>query len=485
MEELIRDAGYIPAISEERSTFRFIICNRELCSFLKGFGRYAIGKKLSGQCFNLEHERKKALYEGYFSADGYAGKNGAMQTTTISAELAAGIAQIARDVFHRPVSISKKNPERICVIDGRQVNGHPLYCVTVSPNERYGYYKDGFIWCLVKNIEHRYERRTVFNIGVKTDETYTANGIVVHNCQPFSVAGQRKGAEDNRYLWPHMLRAIHEVRPDWVIGENVAGILTMVQPGEETEVGSQSTLFSESEPVFKRRQQYVVETICLDLEREGYSVQPVLILACSVGAPHRRDRIWFIAHRNGPGLQAERAEQQPAGTAGDHPCDASSYSAGYGNTPSGEGPQMEAGPCAIPAQPAQWGKEAQRPERLSGLLRDAAAHSGSQRCRCGGCNGEKRQDYCDTEREDTEDQSERACLECRAWKDGRTSAHADGEGLEGCGKLGESGEERPDTGKEQPSRFLRPDWKEFPTQPPVCSRDDGFSARLDGITFSQ
>ena len=134
-------------------------------------------------------------------------------------------------------------------------------------------------------------------------------------CQPFSLAGQRKGADDNRYLWPHMLRAIHEIRPDWVIGENVAGILTMVQPGQETEVGSQSTLFGESEPVFKRRQQYVVETICRDLEREGYSVQPVLIPACAVGAPHRRDRVWFIAHRDSPGLQAQGTEQPPAGIA--------------------------------------------------------------------------------------------------------------------------------------------------------------------------
>ena len=79
----------------------------------------------------------------------------------------------------------------------------------------------------------------------------------------------------------------------------------MVQPGQETEVGSQSTLFSEGEPVFKRRQQYVVETICRDLEREGYSVRPVLIPACAVGAPHRRDRVWFIAHRDCAGLQTE------------------------------------------------------------------------------------------------------------------------------------------------------------------------------------
>lgn len=118
-------------------------------------------------------------------------------------------------------------------------------------------------------------------------------------CQPFSLAGQRKGADDNRYLWPEMLRAIREIRPTWVIGENVAGILTMVQSGEETEMGSQTALFGEDNR--KRvllRQEYVVETICKDLEREGYSVQPLLIPACAIGAPHRRDRVWFVAHRN-------------------------------------------------------------------------------------------------------------------------------------------------------------------------------------------
>ena len=116
-------------------------------------------------------------------------------------------------------------------------------------------------------------------------------------CQPFSLAGKRKGAEDNRYLWPQMLRAIREIRPTWVVGENVAGILTMVQPGEETEMGFQTSIFGEDDRKrVLQRQEYATETICRDLEREGYSVQPFVIPACAVGAPHRRDRVWFIAH---------------------------------------------------------------------------------------------------------------------------------------------------------------------------------------------
>lgn len=114
-------------------------------------------------------------------------------------------------------------------------------------------------------------------------------------CQPFSVAGQRKGADDNRYLWPEMLRVIRETRPLWVIGENVAGITNMVQPGSETDVETKSDQDEENYKETILEQEYIINTICDDLEREGYSVQPIIVPACGVGAPHKRYRIWFIA----------------------------------------------------------------------------------------------------------------------------------------------------------------------------------------------
>lgn len=115
-------------------------------------------------------------------------------------------------------------------------------------------------------------------------------------CQPFSVAGDRRGAQDDRYLWPEMLRAIREIRPTWIVGENVGGIVSMVQPGEEVDVESQASLFEENYTETIHRQEFVIETICRDLENIGYSVQPLVIPACAVEAPHRRDRIWLIAH---------------------------------------------------------------------------------------------------------------------------------------------------------------------------------------------
>lgn len=115
-------------------------------------------------------------------------------------------------------------------------------------------------------------------------------------CQPFSCAGSRRGAEDDRYLWPEVLRGVDEIRPNWFIGENVAGITSMVLPGDEIKVGSYTDLEGESYLETEMRQQFIVDRICNDLESIGYSVQPIIIPACAVGAPHRRDRIWFIAN---------------------------------------------------------------------------------------------------------------------------------------------------------------------------------------------
>jgi DNA (cytosine-5)-methyltransferase 1 len=89
-------------------------------------------------------------------------------------------------------------------------------------------------------------------------------------CQPYSMAGKRKGKEDERHLWPEMLRAIREIQPNWIVGENVPGIINW----------SGGLVFHE------------VQT---DLEAEGYEVFPVILPAISVNAPHKRERIWFIA----------------------------------------------------------------------------------------------------------------------------------------------------------------------------------------------
>lgn len=295
LHHIIQRAGFKYTLSEEKTVFKCIICDKWLCEFLRDFGKYAHGKHLSPQCFMLDRNRKKALLEGWF-ADGYRKPNGVQCVTTVSERLALDMAQIARDVYLCPVSISRKTCKRVCVIEGREVNERPQYCVTISNCEKYGFYEDGFVWCNIKSIRREKELNEVFNLSVNEEHSYNVYGIAVHNCQPFSLAGQRKGADDNRYLWPQMLRAIREIRPTWVVGENVAGILTMVQPGAEVEVGVQASLFGEDyRKRVLHRQEYVIETICRDLEREGYAVQPLLIPACAVGAPHRRDRIWFIA----------------------------------------------------------------------------------------------------------------------------------------------------------------------------------------------
>ncbi len=104
-------------------------------------------------------------------------------------------------------------------------------------------------------------------------------------CQPFSVAGKRTGQDHDSYLWPETLRVVREVRPRWFVGENVNGIASMVFPGEEVKVGTETDILGENREVYERTDRYIIDRICCDLESIGYEVIPVAIPACAVGAP--------------------------------------------------------------------------------------------------------------------------------------------------------------------------------------------------------
>lgn len=108
-----------------------------------------------------------------------------------------------------------------------------------------------------------------------TGEQLRADGIIPdvivggYPCQPFSLAGVRRGEEDDRHLWPEVRRLVNEIRPTWCIFENVAGHITMG-----------------------------LDEVLSDLEAEGYATRPFVIPACGVDAPHRRDRVFVVAYSN-------------------------------------------------------------------------------------------------------------------------------------------------------------------------------------------
>lgn len=132
-------------------------------------------------------------------------------------------------------------------------------------------------------------------------------------CQPFSAAGKRRGTKDDRYLWPEMLRVIKEFEPTWIIGENVAGILTMAQQQGDAQVGSETDLFGNKTNTHTEFGRGVVYGIITDLEQIGYSVQPFVIPACAVNAPHRRDRVWIVAYAGHGNGQRSQNNGEPEG----------------------------------------------------------------------------------------------------------------------------------------------------------------------------
>lgn len=247
-------------------------------------------------------------------------------------------------------------------------------------------------------------------------------------CQPFSQAGKRKGTDDDRYLWPEMLRAIREINPRWIVGENVLGIVNW-------------------------NRGMVFEQVCSDLETEGYKVQPFVLPACGVNAPHRRDRVWFVAYADGgAGLRESGAV-------------------------AGEGREERLSERDEVREPVEsggiWGRATENTLRVRfpPAQSEEEPHAGRFGQSGAGDN---------------------------VWirgAEGTTSDRADAgaEGVQQRGQDGVSGfEVAADTNcverSEKAERHISawndwPGWQDFPTQSPIYCGNDGFPARLDGITL--
>lgn len=234
-------------------------------------------------------------------------------------------------------------------------------------------------------------------------------------CQPFSAAGRRRGTTDDRFLWPEMLRVIREIQPTWIVAENVRGIVSI-----------------EGGLVFER--------VCAELEENEYEIQPFCIPASSVGAPHQRYRMFFIAHS--PRVERERGERSGDRIAPDAGCERR-----------GQGANERVGSAWQEpiAENISHGNRADAQNRDVTHADHARLEGGKGRCEPGFWSGFERCNFFDP------NSDEWGCQ---------------GSSLSGQWDFGSLQRYR--------SGFLPKEWIE--TAASLCRVDDGLSRELDGIT---
>jgi DNA (cytosine-5)-methyltransferase 1 len=260
-------------------------------------------------------------------------------------------------------------------------------------------------------------------------------------CQPYSAAGKRLGKEDDRHLWPEMLRVIREVKPQWVVGENVRGLLNW----------NGGMVFHE---------------VCSDLENIGYEVQAFIIPASGINAPHQRERLWIVAHtdntRTNNGMQSngewkENDEQRRGQSQSEH------WENGINgiNSDSDNG----SGSCDTVQTRREEFKELYDSQQDAP---DTNLHGFNQRNGNDEINASKGRFNALNDIDQISINTERIGR-IKKWNDNGQFKETQ---QEKCGEL----------------KFSRTDstqnrWRNFPTQSPVCSGDDGISHGLDNITF--
>ena len=293
-------------------------------------------------------------------------------------------------------------------------------------------------------------------------------------CQPFSAAGKRAGTSDDRYLWPEMFRIIREARPTYVVAENVRGLLSW-------------------------NDGMVLDTVCADLEGEGYEVLPVVLGAASVNAPHRRDRIWIVARNTDGGAKSrDRKEQtisRQQNTKSVGICSPINANDQRGAGRSGE---IQGADGEIPqrhndAEPRYASAADATNAQYDGSYR--AGRNATQPSRNQQKNGVFVGDGADATNATSELLKRNEPAKRRATGQKAVQQENRPTDSEQSGTVGQDGNatnangagKRQDNGQGESRQHDQASagsyWQDFPTVAPVCGGDDGLPERLDGITF--
>ena len=271
-----------------RTGVRLIVNDKTLGRFLaENFGEQSLSKTLPLWLLMSYADFKDAFVSGWDLTDGTrVAHSGVRRITTASRKLAI-IGRMLLVSMGYSVSIRKVETLPLTVIENRIVNQADYYTINRSNCDRYKFTDERHTWFKVKSVCNPGKMETVFDIEVADDHSYVADGIVVHNCQPFSVAGPQKGRDDERHLAPHFVDLVRAARPGMLLGEQVAS----------------AKVFGKAPKRVRGNAVPPPDWAWLDdlsdrLEAARYAVGANDFPSAGVGAPHIRQRTYFgaVAH---------------------------------------------------------------------------------------------------------------------------------------------------------------------------------------------
>jgi len=254
-------------------------------TILKEFGKYAHGKVIPEWVHDAPVSFLEEFLKGYAAADGSTRKN-MISITTVSPHLALGVQRLSLKLG-RIASIQKTIRPNPRVIQGRTVNQRDTYMIRYHMADKpthSAFIEDGYAWMPLAKIGVRKTNPVpVYNFEVDVDNTYIVDNTIVHNCQGFSHAGTKKHDDPRNELVHSFANVASIVQPEWIIGENVKGLLS--RKGRDPSGPKDAPL------------KPVIDIIVELFERTGYKVTHKLIDVSDIGVPQRRKRLILVGHR--------------------------------------------------------------------------------------------------------------------------------------------------------------------------------------------